>query len=83
MIKENGMIQIMNEYTRTTQNTKTLIDLIITNTNSIKCKIDHNNNISDHATIQIIWQNTEYGNEMIEKKTILHKYTINKSYKMS
>lgn len=41
-IRENGMIQIMNENTRITKNTSTLIDLIITNTNEIKCKIEDN-----------------------------------------
>lgn len=53
-IYENGLMQIMNEYTRITENTKTLIDLVITNTNEIECKIKNDDNISDHATINLI-----------------------------
>lgn len=50
IIKENGMKQIMKEYT-ITENTRTLIDWIITNTNEIKCTVSTNDNISDHETM--------------------------------
>lgn len=74
LIYENGMMQIMNEYTRITQNTRTLIDLVITNTNDIQCKVNERDNISDHSTIQIIWKNKSIETEHLEKKMILYKY---------
>lgn len=74
-INENGMRQIMNENTRITRKTSTLIDLIITNTNTIKCKIEDNDKISDHSTIHIISNNKINKKEHIEKRMILHNYT--------
>lgn len=74
MIHENGMKQIMNEYTRTTENTNTLIDLVITNRNNIRCKINNNEKISDHATIKIEFEHSMKEKEFCEKKTILYKY---------
>lgn len=74
IINENGMKQIIKEYTRKTENTNTLLDLIITNTNEIKYQIDDINNISDHSTIQIVWNEIFSEKKCTEKKTILHKY---------
>lgn len=74
IINDNGMIQIMKKPTRITEKTKTLIDLVITNMNEIKCEQNEKDNISDHTTIHIIWNNVINMNENIEKKTILYKY---------
>lgn len=74
IIHKNGMTQKIDKYTRITQNTQTMIDLVITNTNNIQCEISDKDNISDHATINIIWKDRFCENEQIEKKTILYKY---------
>lgn len=68
-INENGMKQKINEYTRVTKNTKTLIDLLITNAEEIEGKTINEDNISDHTTINII--KYKYKNEIENKeKTI-------------
>lgn len=47
------MKQVVNDYTRVTRNSKTLIDLIITNEYNIKAEVLNNYIISDHSTIVI------------------------------
>ena len=51
LINTNGCRQIIDFDTRTTSNTKTKIDLAITNVSDMKCKQNANHVISDHETI--------------------------------
>lgn len=48
-----GLKQLINFPTRITDNSSTIIDLVISNDNSIKCKARSDWKISDHETIQI------------------------------
>lgn len=65
---ENGLIQIVTDFTRITENTKTLIDLIITNVIEMKCMVMDSDNISDHATINIYSQKNLKRNETKKKR---------------
>lgn len=80
MINENRMKQIVKHYTRVTENTKTLIDLVITNANDIKYEMSDDDKISDHSTIDILWNNACNETEQLEKRTILHKYNKQKDF---
>lgn len=53
LINYYGLKQLVNDYTRVTRNSKTLIVLILTNEYNIKAEVLHNYIISDHNTIAI------------------------------
>lgn len=57
LINDWGMKQVVNEYTRITKTSKTVIDLIITNNFNIVCKVLNDDKISDHETITIFIDN--------------------------
>jgi hypothetical protein len=60
VIELYGLKQLINWPTRITENSQTIIDLVISNDNSIKCKTRSDWKISDHETIQVkITNNTE------------------------
>ena len=52
---ENALKQIVNEFTRITQSSETLIDYIITNTKNITARINVDNKIADHEPILLIY----------------------------
>lgn len=55
IITDNSFKQIVNEYTRITETTKSLIDWVITNKfSNIEAKVDTKCKISDHETVIII-----------------------------
>lgn len=54
IINDHGLEQKIKEYTRITRETKTMIDLIITNNKNIEGIIINNEQITDHATLSII-----------------------------
>lgn len=51
LIRENGLNQIVTQYTRVTQHSKSLIDLLLTNCNKVQCQVIQNEKISDHYMI--------------------------------
>lgn len=71
IITANGMTQVCREYTRVMQNSKTLIDPVITNIWNAKVSVNQHK-ISDHETLEIsIGDNT--GESIIQQITILDK----------
>ena len=52
-LTDNGLKQIINECTRVTKISSTIIDYIITNNYKIKCTYSKDNKISDHEVINI------------------------------
>lgn len=54
IIKNNGLKQIVTDYTRVTNRSKTLIDYIVTNnTSNIECLVLQTPKISDHSIVEI------------------------------
>lgn len=53
-IADSGMKQFINKPTRITENSRTLIDLVMSNNYNIKAKMVLDNKISDHNNIEII-----------------------------
>ena len=62
ILNDNGLKQIMREFTRITKNSKTLIDYIITNNEMVLAKNNINNKITDHECIDMY---TEHENRHI------------------
>lgn len=54
ILDDNGLKQVIDEFTRITQNSRTLIDYVITNTRNISAKVNISNKISDHEAIDIM-----------------------------
>lgn len=52
-IVDNGFKQVMNDYTRITKSTKTIIDYVATNMVNVDVKVDTSLKISDHETIRV------------------------------
>ncbi|XP_067642338.1 uncharacterized protein gce isoform X1 [Eurosta solidaginis] len=50
---DNGIMQKMNENTRITRNSKTLIDYVLTNIHNLRVTVQHSLKISDHESIVI------------------------------
>lgn len=75
MFNDNGFKQIINEYTRVTKSSNTIIDYVITNTKKVSAKISTNNKISDHEVIDIEIKNQNYKiPELHEEKVNIFKY---------
>lgn len=74
IIDDHGMKQKIKDYTRITQETKTLIDLVITNDKSIEGIVINSDQITDHSTLNIINNKNKEEENMYEEKTILSKY---------
>ena len=53
ILNDNGLKQIVNEFTRITQCSKTFIDYIITNMGYITARTNVDNKIEDHQSIDI------------------------------
>lgn len=53
LISASGMKQSIHEPTRVTEQSKTLIDLVISNDYNISCKVLNEHRISDHETIEV------------------------------
>lgn len=53
-IADSGMKQFINKPTRITENSRTLIDLVLSNNSNINAKLVLDNKISDHNNIEII-----------------------------
>lgn len=75
-LNDSGIKQIVNNYTRVTKNTKTIIDYVITNSDKISVQHSNTNKISDHEIINILIRN-ENSNETItcNKQIEVFKYT--------
>lgn len=78
ILNDNGLKQIVNESTRITSRSRTLIDYVITNNHSkISAKNNNVNKISDHEAIEIkIECNSEKQNNSC-KKIDIFKYNKN------
>lgn len=74
ILNDNGLKHLINEYTRITKRSKTLIDYIITNNESITAESNVNNKIADHESIDIFIEcdNIEHENQV--KEITLFKY---------
>lgn len=72
LIKQFGMNQIINEYTRESKNSKTIIDHVLCNRNEIAYKINKTDSNSDHFMIELEFKVCE-----INKR----KYTSIRSFK--
>lgn len=68
ILNDNGLNMIINEPTRITSHSKTLIDYVITNcSDTVSARVDSNLKISDHESIDIIIKNQH---KKLNKKTI-------------
>lgn len=75
IIRLHGMKQLMNVPTRITENSQTIIDLVISNDNSIVCKTRDDWKVSDHETIEIeINSSNEFENEVKRLITTWDRY---------
>lgn len=75
LLDDNGLKQVMKDFTRITENSKTLIDYIISNNQNISAEINIANKISDHETIDIIIDNAEYNDNANSYREVeLFKY---------
>lgn len=74
ILNDNGLKNLINEYTRITKRSKTLIDYIITNNEAITAECNVNNKIADHESIDIFIEcdNIEHENQV--KEITLFKY---------
>lgn len=78
ILNDNGLKHIMNEYTRITANSKTLIDYIITNKEGITAKNNINNKIADHESIDILVECETKQQYDHAKEISIFKYDKNK-----
>ncbi len=53
LIKDNRLVQVVNDYTRVTYNSKSLIDILITNSKNIRYEVVKEQQISDHYMIAV------------------------------
>lgn len=53
LIQKNALYQIVKQFTRVTQNSSTIIDLIITNDKNLEHQIHHTPKITDHSILTI------------------------------
>lgn len=63
ILDDNGLKQVVNECTRITVNSMTIIDYVITNNPMISAKTNINNKISDHETINITFEIPKQNND--------------------
>ena len=75
-LNDNGLNQIVTEYTRVTENTKTLIDFVITNSINVSAKTNGENKIADHKAIDINIKNKNFI-ESTKKEIEIFKYNKN------
>ena len=75
LLHNNGLKQVIEEFTRITQGSKTLIDFIIANSSNIQAKTNISNKILDHEAIDIIVDNMRDNTNGIDYKEIdIFKY---------
>jgi hypothetical protein len=76
IIRSHGMKQLINVPTRITENSQTIIDLVISNDNTIKCKPRGDLKVSDHETLQIeIINDKQLENEVRRSITSWDRYS--------
>lgn len=92
IITENGLKQLINEATRITNNSATLIDLLITNCEDIAFKVNHSPKITDHAFLTINLQIPDRGHDKTTRlirsfknydETIFQRQLINTNWNNS
>lgn len=72
---DNGLKQIVNDYTRITENTKTIIDYVITNSENVSAANNSLNKIADHEAIDIkVKTRTKNQDEISKKEIEIFKY---------
>lgn len=59
LIEDNNLMQIVKQYTRVTSETRTLIDLVLTNSNNISCSVLEIDQITDHHMMAIQFENNQ------------------------
>lgn len=67
IFNDNGLKQLVQEFTRVTNNSRTIIDYVISNSPKIKVNNSIKNKISDHEIIEI---NVEHYNTKLKKQEI-------------
>lgn len=75
VLKSLGMKQFINEPTRITKNSKTLIDYVISNRYKMKVKVLLNEKISDHSTIICDFEKKCESNGRVENKQKIINYS--------
>lgn len=70
LIHKLGLIQLIDYYTRITERSKTIIDLVVTNNSSIKTKCNESAKVSDHESIEIKISRTNM-NKNVEFKQVI------------
>lgn len=74
IISDNGLVQVITDYTRITRNSRTIIDYVITNNLNIKVNNSRINKISDHEIVEMYIE-TKVNKEHESKRQIeLFKY---------
>lgn len=73
----NGLKQLINEPTRTTQNSETLIDLCFTNHFELEAKVLHYPKITDHSLIKICVYDKQIVKKEIKKIKCFKSYSKN------
>ena len=76
IINDNGLKQLIKDYTRVTKNSKTVIDYVITNIKDITSNISSTNKILDHELIEIRIKNVNNA-KVIRNGTNIFKYRRN------
>lgn len=71
-IENNGMQQLVNEYTRIFKDSKSMIDLVISNDYTLTAHVEKNYIISDHCIVHVL-NNKVTKSEVIETKQIRSK----------
>lgn len=78
LIEFYGLKQLVNEPTRTTQNSETLIDLCLTNHFELEAKVLHYPKITDHSLIKICVNNKQVVEKETKKVKCFKNYSKNK-----
>ena len=64
IINPNDLRKVVNEYTRVTKTSRTIVDYVITNNYGIKSENCRTNKISDHEVINISRKQTHLNNKV-------------------
>lgn len=74
LLSDNGMKQIVKSYTRVTENSKTLIDYVITNSKKTTVQNSVTSKISDHEILEVLIEDKNVNKETVQKKIEIFKY---------
>lgn len=69
-LNDNGLRQLVNEYTRVTKSSSTIIDFVITNNYDISVNNCNTNKISDHEMINILIRSENNDHNNIDNKEV-------------